>query len=216
MGKEDMASFRRMLREAAAGHGIPLSDPQIQLLSVHRGLLETWGRRMNLTAIRDSVEIVQRHFLEGLLAGQFLARLGASGSLLDLGSGNGFPAVPIRVALPEASPVVLVESSGKRAAFLRALLRNLGWSESRVETRRVQKGRDLQDLPCDIFTTRGVTPFDLLKEGLPFLNPGGTALFFMRRTLLDREVPHLPESLSIEGESPLPGREAGMILLRKR
>jgi 16S rRNA G527 N7-methylase RsmG len=111
---------------------------------------------------------------------------------------------------------VLVESSGKRAAFLRAVLRDLGWSDSHVETRRVQKGSDLQDLPCDIFTTRGVTPFDLLKEGLPFLNPGGIALLFLRRTLLDREVPHLPASLSIEAESPLPGREAGMILLRKR
>jgi hypothetical protein len=80
----------------------------------------------------------------------------------------------------------------------------------------VQKGSDLRDLPCDIFTTRGVTPFDLLKEGLPFLNPGGIALLFIRRSLLEREVPLLPASLSIEAEGSLPGREAGMILLRKR
>ena len=170
---------------------------------------------MNLTAIRDPGEVVRRHFLEGLLAGAFLGRHGASGTILDLGSGNGFPAIPIRVARPEAAPLILVESSRKRAAFLRALLRELGWRDSRVEVRRVETGRDLQDLPCDIFTTRGVTPFDLLEEGLPFLNRGGSARLFLRRGDLVERVPQLPPALRVAAEGPLVGREAGMILLRK-
>ena len=171
---------------------------------------------MNLTAIREPGEMVHRHFLEGLIAGEFLGRLRVSGALVDLGSGNGFPAVPIRVARPEASPLILVESSRKRAAFLRALLRELGWRDARVEVRRVEAARDLRDLPCDIFTTRGVTPYGLLEEGLPFLNRGGFALLFMRRGALEREVPRLPATLRVEAECPLEGREAGMILLAKR
>lgn len=171
---------------------------------------------MNLTAIREPGEVIRRHFLEGLLAGEFLGRVKASGTLLDLGSGNGFPAIPIRVARPEASPLILVESSRKRAAFLRALVRELGWRDARVEVRRVEAGRDLQDLPCDIFTTRGVTPFGLLEEGLPFLNRGGFALLFMRRSALEKEAPRLPPTLQVEAESPLEGRETGMILLAKR
>jgi 16S rRNA (guanine527-N7)-methyltransferase len=193
-----------------------LSEDQVRSMEIHRDLLLTWGRRMNLTAIREPKEVVHRHFLEGLLAGELLGRYKASGTVLDLGSGNGFPAIPIRVARPEAAPLILVESSRKRAAFLRALLRELGWDDSRVEVRRVETGRDLQDLPCDIFTTRGVTPFGLLEEGLPFLSRGGFTLLFMRRSALVAKVPQLPPALRVVGEGPLEGREAGMILLEKR
>jgi 16S rRNA (guanine527-N7)-methyltransferase len=208
--------FRREILRAAEAQGISLSDDQVRSMEIHRDLLMAWGRRMNLTAIRDPGEMIRRHFLEGLLAGEFLGRNRASGTVLDLGSGNGFPAVPIRVARPEAAPLILVESSRKRAAFLRALLRELGWGDSRVEVRRVEGSVDLQDLSCDIFTTRGVTPFDLLKEGLPFLKRGGFALLFMRHGALDREIPRLPPELRVEAESPLEGREAGMILLSKQ
>lgn len=208
--------FRQEILRAAQGQGIALSENQVRALEIHRDLLSTWGRRMNLTAIREPKKVVHRHFLEGLLAGEFLARHGASGTVLDLGSGNGFPAIPIRVARPEAAPLILVESSRKRAAFLRALLRELGWSDSRVEVRRVGTGRDLRDLSCDIFTTRGVAPFDLLEEGLPFLNRDGFALLFMRRGDLVGRVPQLPPSLRVVAECPLEGREAGMILLGKR
>ena len=208
--------FRREILRAAEGQGISLSDGQVRSLEIHRDLLLAWGRRMNLTAIRDPGEMVRRHFLEGLLAGEFLRRCRASGTVLDLGSGNGFPAVPIRVARPEAAPLILVESSRKRAAFLRALLRELGWGDSRVEVRRVEGSGDLRDLPCDIFTTRGVAPFGLVKEGLPFLKRGGFALLFMRRAALDSEIPRLPPELRVEAESPLEGRETGMILLAKQ
>jgi 16S rRNA (guanine527-N7)-methyltransferase len=215
-GPDSAFPFRREILRAAEAQGISLSDDQVRSMEIHRDLLMAWGGRMNLTAIRDPGEMVRRHFLEGLLAGKFLGRCRASGTVLDLGSGNGFPAVPIRVARPEAAPLILVESSRKRAAFLRALLRELGWVDSRVEVRRVEGSGNLRDLPCDIFTTRGVTPFGLLEEGLPFLKRGGFALLFMRRSALDAEIPRLPPGLRVEAESPLEGRETGMILLAKQ
>ena len=208
-------NFREIILEEASSSGLTLSGEQLRVLDAHHRLLIQWGRRTNLTAIRDTREIVRRHFMEGLLAGSFLARNGVRGSYLDLGSGNGFPAVPIRVACAEASPLILVESSRKRTAFLRALVREVEWTDARVETRRVLSGRDLEDVPCDIFTTRGVLPFSLLVEGLPFLRPGGAALLFMRRSTLERETPGLPPTLRLAAEAPLPGREAGLLLLRK-
>ena len=216
MTREENASFPHLIRSLAREQGIEISDLQMKILEIHRDLLESWGERMNLTAIREPEEIARRHFLEGLLAGRFLAQSGARGTLVDLGSGNGFPAIPIRVVLPEASPLILIESSGKRASFLRAVLRAVGWADSRVESRRAERGADLLDLPCDIFTTRGVSPFKLLREGLPFLRSGGFALLFMKREALVREVPRLPQSLRLEAEHSLPGREAGMILLSRQ
>ena len=102
-------------------------------LSDYLDLLVKWNARTNLTAIRGPEEIVRRHFGESLFAGR---QVGSSGSLLDFGSGAGFPGVPIQLLRPEIA-VTLAESQGKKAAFLREVVRTLGlpttvWAE-RVE-----------------------------------------------------------------------------------
>lgn len=92
-------------------------------LSTFLDLLLKWNSRTNLTAIRDPEQIVQRHFGESL----FLARhvnIGQTNSLLDLGSGAGFPGIPIQLLHPTL-PVTLAESQGKKAAFLREAVRTL-------------------------------------------------------------------------------------------
>src|SRR5580658_4282339 len=90
-------------------------------------LLLRWNARTNLTAIREPEGIVCRHFGEGLFCGLRLAeRLPATGAtLLDFGSGAGFPGLPIQLLLPELR-VTLAESQGKKAAFLREAVRTLG------------------------------------------------------------------------------------------
>lgn len=96
-------------------------------------LLLKWNARTNLTAIRDPDEIVRRHFGESLFLG---AHLRDCSTLLDFGSGAGFPGVPVQLLRPEIS-VTLAESQGKKAAFLREVVRHFGlqtevWA-SRVE-----------------------------------------------------------------------------------
>ena len=89
-------------------------------------LLLRWNARTSLTAIRDPEEIVQRHFGESLFCGIELARrLQPRATLLDFGSGAGFPGLPIQLLLPELR-VTLAESQGKKAAFLREAVRSLG------------------------------------------------------------------------------------------
>ncbi len=109
-------------------------------------LLLRWNARTNLTAIRDPEQIVQRHFGESLFAGLHLAgHLSARATLLDFGSGAGFPGLPIQLLLPELQ-VTLAESQGKKAAFLREAVRTLGlgtevWA-SRVETMGAERRFD--------------------------------------------------------------------------
>jgi 16S rRNA (guanine527-N7)-methyltransferase len=104
-------------------------------LSAYLDLLLKWNARTNLTAIRDPEQIVQRHFGESLFAGAHLPDTAAT--LLDFGSGAGFPGLPIQLLRPTLK-VTLAESQNKKATFLREAVRTLGlqtevWAD-RVET----------------------------------------------------------------------------------
>ncbi|HZL26544.1 MAG TPA: 16S rRNA (guanine(527)-N(7))-methyltransferase RsmG [Acidobacteriaceae bacterium] len=142
-------------------------------LSVYLDLLLRWNARTNLTAIRDPEEIVRRHFGESLFAGVHLAPLlPTDATLLDFGSGAGFPGLPIQLLLPELQ-VTLAESQGKKASFLREAARALDlktevWAK-RVEEmpadRRfrivILRAVDNMDAAMDIAITR-ILPFGSL------------------------------------------------------
>ena len=102
-------------------------------LAIYLELILKWNAKTNLTAIRTPEEMVRRHFGESLFAG---LRLRECPTMLDYGSGAGFPGIPIQLIRPDIS-VTLAESQGKKAAFLREAVRTLGiaaeiWAE-RVE-----------------------------------------------------------------------------------
>lgn len=86
-------------------------------------LLLRWNARLNLTAIRDQEQILSRHFFESILCARAIPR--ECKTLLDLGSGAGFPGIPIALCRPEIA-VTLAESQAKKAAFLREAVRTLG------------------------------------------------------------------------------------------
>lgn len=118
-------------------------------LSLYLDLLLKWNARTNLTAIRDPEEIVRRHFGESLFAAH---HIGECATLLDFGSGAGFPGLPIQLFRPDIA-VTLAESQNKKATFLREAVRNLGlpteiWA-NRVES--MPPGRQF-----DIVTLRAV------------------------------------------------------------
>jgi 16S rRNA (guanine527-N7)-methyltransferase len=103
----------------------PVPDTLYANLSDYLDLLLKWNARTNLTAIRDPEEIVQRHFGESLFTGIHLAqRLPADATVLDLGSGAGFPGLPIQLLLPTLK-VTLAESQNKKSTFLREVVRTL-------------------------------------------------------------------------------------------
>jgi len=99
-----------------------LSVEQVSKFSSYLDLMMKWNAKTNLTAIRDETGIVRRHFVESALCSRNIP--GEVQSLLDFGSGGGFPGVPIAIMKPEIR-VMLAESQGKKAAFLSEVCRQL-------------------------------------------------------------------------------------------
>jgi 16S rRNA (guanine527-N7)-methyltransferase len=117
MATLSVAEIASLLRPYGEYSGLVLEQ-----LSVYLDLLVKWNARTNLTAIRDPKQMVARHFGESLFASRYLP---AGESLLDFGSGAGFPGLPMQLARPELR-VTLAESQNKKASFLREVVRSLG------------------------------------------------------------------------------------------
>jgi 16S rRNA (guanine(527)-N(7))-methyltransferase RsmG len=113
--------FRELLRSEYQSWG-ELSPLQLDQLEHHYQLLESWNRRLNLTRIQDLTEVVRFHYCESL----FVSTVLPNGSLriCDLGSGAGFPGIPLAIVRPDAE-VLLIESDQRKAVFLREVSRDL-------------------------------------------------------------------------------------------
>jgi 16S rRNA (guanine527-N7)-methyltransferase len=150
---------------------------QLDGLSTHFRLLRQWGLRMNLTGLRDLDSILKRHFLEPIAAAHLLV---GDGRLLDLGSGNGFPAVPLAVLHPDVR-LVLVEASEKKSSFLSTVVMTLGLKSAQVVTRRACRRADLSDfLPAKWVTYRAVKVSGILEGASPpLLEHDGLLLAFV-------------------------------------
>ena len=142
-----MADFRASLQRLVGGF-LVLGEPQFRQLEHHYRLLLQWNERINLSAIRDPEEVIERHFAESL----FLATHAPSGSknIVDIGSGGGFPGVPLAIMLPEC-PVTLMDSHSRKCVFLREVTRDL--PNVRVLNHRLESASDRYDL----VVSRGVS-----------------------------------------------------------
>jgi 16S rRNA (guanine527-N7)-methyltransferase len=110
--------------EAPPGPPSSLSDAQLGQVSAYIDLLLRWNARINLTAVRDAESMVTRHFGESFFAARQLVAAESALRAIDLGSGAGFPGLPLKIFAP-AVGLTLIESSQKKAAFLKEVLRAL-------------------------------------------------------------------------------------------
>ncbi len=123
---EAVGSHGSRLNELLAEAGLePLVSVQAGSFDIYFSLFVRWNARINLTSIRDEEGILSRHFLESIAGARALPE--NISTLLDFGSGGGFPGIPIAVCRPEIA-VTLAESQGKKAAFLQEAVRVLGIS----------------------------------------------------------------------------------------
>ena len=117
--------FRNLLKRTFIKHGFPLTDLQINQYITYWRELKHWNSRINLTSIRDDYEIIVKHFLDSLSVFQYF-RINPCDSVIDIGTGAGFPGVPIKIWVPEVR-LALVESSLKKVSYLHYLIAQLRW-----------------------------------------------------------------------------------------
>lgn len=163
----EQGTAERWLIEGAQELGIALSEQQVVDFCIYLKELIIWNRKINLTAIRDKKAIIVKHFLDSLMCSKALASE-ASGSLLDVGSGAGFPGLPLKIVYPDLD-VTLLEPSQKKTAFLRHVIGTLHLRNVSAVSKRIQ---DLAREP-EYFNrfaqmvTRALRP----EMILPFLRP---------------------------------------------
>ena len=151
------------LLNTAGAWGLRLDQRQIEQFARYSAELRAWNARVNLTAITDEEGIVARHFLDSLRCA--LSWGDAPSSLIDIGSGAGFPGLPLKILRPELR-VALVESVSKKAAFLRHMIAVLDLRDVTVLTARAETvGRDPQHREqYDVVTARAVAELATLAE----------------------------------------------------
>ena len=110
-----------LIIEGARAFDIDLNPGQTRQFAVHATELVRWNQTINITAITDPFEVAVKHFLDSLPAARFLP---ADANLLDIGSGGGFPGLPLKVLLPSLS-ITLIDGSRKKVNFLKHVIRTL-------------------------------------------------------------------------------------------
>lgn len=161
------------LRTGAAEMQISLTDAQLAQFDRYAALLTAWNEKMNLTGITDPEGIVTRHFLDSLSV-LTAAPLPVGASLIDVGTGAGFPGIPLKIARPDLR-LTLLDSLNKRLTFLRAVTDALGISAETVHMRAEDGGRNpAMRGRYDVVTARAVAALPVLAEYcLPFAKKGG-------------------------------------------
>jgi 16S rRNA (guanine527-N7)-methyltransferase len=157
-------------------------------LAAYRAEIEIWNERLGLVSLKAPDDLVVKHLLDSLASWATLEAFGF-GSQVDLGSGAGFPGIPLALTFPQAT-TVLVERMERRAGFLNATLGVLGRSDVTVLQRTFEEVKD----KFDVVTFRAVFPLDakLVKKMKRLLNPGGRiAAYKGRREVIDAELASL-------------------------
>jgi 16S rRNA (guanine527-N7)-methyltransferase len=211
-----------------------LSPDQLDQISTYIDLVLRWNSRVNLTAIRTPDEIVTRHFGESFFAARHLFPRGvvnirsapstatpgaqnpivtpAAGPLLDIGSGAGFPGLPIKIWSLHTH-VTLIESNNKKVAFLREAIRALGLTDINVSATRAE---DLPDSLAATVTLRAVERFNqILPTAVRLLVSSGHLALLIGHPQL-QETTHLNPTITWHNPTPIPGTKSRILVVGRK
>jgi len=149
-----------VIRRALTEFSLPAYDDQVLQIQQYIKILLTWNEKVNLTAIRDPLEILHRHFCECMYAAEAIPL--EKGRLADVGSGGGFPGLALKIMRPGLQ-VFLVESNIKKVTFLAEVIRELGLNGAQVLARRYEElGEEMA--PLDYICSRALGEFPSFLE----------------------------------------------------
>lgn len=173
------AMRENLLQTGALELGVNLGKNEVLLYVKYLDILLEWNKKINLTSITDPEEVVLKHFLDSIAAVPYLEKK-ESLRIMDIGTGAGFPGVPVKIACPEAD-MVLLDSLKKRITFLNHLIEELGLAgikaiHGRAEDLCRQEGfREA----FDVVTSRAVANLTVIAElCLPFVKVGGVFIAY--------------------------------------
>ncbi|HEV7489256.1 MAG TPA: 16S rRNA (guanine(527)-N(7))-methyltransferase RsmG [Rhodanobacteraceae bacterium] len=207
----DREPLRQRLCAGLSTLGLTLDEGAVERLLAYVELMERWNAAYNLTAVRDPGEMVTRHLLDSLAVAPHVS----GATLADLGSGGGLPGIPLAIVAPERE-IVLIDSNGKKARFLREAVRKLGLARVRVAEGRVENVTGT----FDCITARAFASLaEMLAAGGQLLAPTGTWLALKGRFPQD-ELAAVPADFRVENviELRVPGLDAErhLVVIRRQ
>lgn len=163
-----MTKAADLLREGMEELGIPCTDDRITAFITYLNLLKKWNRAYNLTGLKTEREIIIKHFFDSLLFSEVIPP--DARSIADIGSGAGFPGIPIKIINPRLS-LFLIEPAHKKQIFLRHVTKTLHLQEVEIIDRRIE---DIKGLKVDVAVTRALFSVgDFIEKAGDILNKNG-------------------------------------------
>lgn len=209
-----------LLSTHAADFGIALSQDALPKFETYLHELKVWNEKFNLTAIKDDEGIVIKHFLDSLTPLKFIK---PGSSLLDIGSGAGFPGIPLKIVEPSLK-VTLIDSVNKKVTFMKHMIAELGLTGIEAVHTRAEELAKTKKGNYDVVISRALTNLsDFIKLGEPFPKLDGV-LIAMKGSKAEEEVKEAAKILdkkrmrvrTIERLSlPLECGERGIVILEK-
>ena len=181
--------------------GIEFTSEKVNAFQTYYQELTDWNSRINLTAITDFQDVQVKHFLDSLTVAIALPQpLSANFRLIDVGSGGGFPGLPLKIVFPRVQ-LVLLESTNKKAEFLRHMVQVLALEDAGVVSSRAEEAARLPEYrqQFDVAVTRGLAEMAVLAElTLPFCRVGGR-LIAQKKGDIGQELDRSRKAIDILG-----------------
>jgi 16S rRNA (guanine527-N7)-methyltransferase len=168
-----MKKFSDRLEQGCKKLAVDITQEQITLMAAHGAQLISWNKKINLTAIVEPQAMAEKHFIDALAVQPFL---GQEQKIMDMGTGGGFPSIPLKILNPRLN-FVLVDSSRKKVNFLKHVIRTLGLKNIDAVHARVEDlaRDDAHAGSYDAVISRAFAGLEkFVGFSLPLLKPGGT------------------------------------------
>lgn len=170
----DRQEIKNLLELGAKELGVSIEEREIALFLKYLEELKEWNKKINLTAIKNDKDIVVKHFLDSLILAPFLK---SCKTLLDIGSGAGFPGIPIKIIMPELK-VTLLDSNNKKVSFMNHIIRTLGLKDIEAVHARAEDEKIIKKLGMfDAVASRAFAELkEFLKTAKPYAQENGLIL----------------------------------------
>ena len=174
------SKWKEIIVDGAHDLGIDVQPGQADQFATHASTLKEWNQKINLTAIDSPMDMAIKHFLDSIIPISYIT---PGSRLLDVGSGAGFPGIPLKIMIPSLN-VTLVDATRKKVSFLNHVIQQLHLSgisaiHSRVENLQQERESEFDIIVCRAFSSLT----DFIEKSLALLAPDGLLLAFKGKNI---------------------------------